>query len=65
MSNALRRYPAIPEPSLTPESQRESIMAMKQTLEILEGVKGSKLASVVTYQNLLDLGLITLKQVPT
>ena len=39
-------------------------MAIKETLEIMNGVRGSRLDSVVTWQDLIDLGFIVPAQVP-
>jgi hypothetical protein len=58
------RYPSIPEPSLEPEALRRSDLAIKETLEIMTGTRGNRLHSVVTWQDLLDLGLILPTQVP-
>lgn len=61
---ATKRYPPIPEPGLDPESLRRSDMAIKETLEIMNGVRGSRLDSIVTWQDLIDLGFIVPSQVP-
>jgi hypothetical protein len=52
------KYPAIPHPTDHPKSLWESSMAQKQTLEILLGQKGSKTAAAVTWQDLVNLGLV-------
>lgn len=58
------KYPAIPEPTVDPVSLRESAMATKQAFEILTGARGGKPNAAVTWQDLLDLGLVTKLQVP-
>jgi hypothetical protein len=61
---AVQRYPSIPEPSLEPEALRRSDLALKETLEIMTGVRGNRLNSVITWQDLIDLGLALPTQVP-
>ena len=61
---ATQRYPSIPEPSLEPEALRRSDLALKETLEIMTGVRGNRLNSVITWQDLIDLGLALPTQVP-
>jgi hypothetical protein len=59
-----QRYPSIPDPSLEPEALRRSDVAIKETLEIMTGVRGNRNNSVVTWQDLIDLGFIVPTQVP-
>jgi len=59
------RYPPIPEPSLEPEALRRSDLALKETLEIMTGVRGNRGDSVVTWQDLVDLGFIVPAQIPS
>jgi hypothetical protein len=58
------KYPAIPDPSLAPESLRDSVISVKQAFEIHTGQRGNKLKAAVTWQDLVDLGLIEANQVP-
>jgi hypothetical protein len=39
-------------------------MAIKETLEIMNGVRGNRFDAVVTWQDLVDLGFIVPTQVP-
>lgn len=60
----IQRYPSIPDPSLEPEALRRSDVAIKETIEIMTGVRGNRLNSIVTWQDLIDLGFIVPTQVP-
>lgn len=60
----VKRYPPIPDPSTDPEALRRSDLAMKETLEIMTGVRGNRFDSAVTWQDLVDLGIIVPTQVP-
>jgi hypothetical protein len=55
----MAKYPGIPEPNLKPESLHDSALATKQVIEILTGQRGKKADAAVTWQDLLDLGLIS------
>jgi hypothetical protein len=55
-------YPAIPEPSST--NGQEVGRALKQTIEVLTKVRGSRTHAAVTFQDLVDLGLITAADIP-
>lgn len=59
-----RDYGAIPEPMPNLESMRASITALKQAIEILTRQRKPITAGAVTWQDLLDLDLITPDQVP-
>lgn len=61
---AINRYPAIPDSSIDPEALRRTDLVLKETLEIMAGVRGNRAHSVVTWQDLLDLGLIIPEQMP-
>lgn len=61
---AAPRYPPIPDPSLEPEALRRADIAIKETLEIMSGTRGNRADSIVTWQDLLDLGLIVPGQIP-
>lgn len=56
--------PAIQEPMPTLESLRQTAGSMKEGIEILTGARGSKLNAAVTWQDLVDLRLITIAHVP-
>ncbi len=58
------KYPAIPNPSTDPNSLRNTALALKETAEILTQQRGSVLDAVVTWQDLLSLGLINSSQLP-
>lgn len=59
------KYPAIPDPNLTPESMRDSMITVKQAFEIHSGQRGKRLDAAVTWQDLVDLGLIEASRVPS
>lgn len=61
---AAPRYPSIPDPSLEPEALRKSDIAIKETLEIMTGVRGNRADSVVTWSDLVNLGFIVPTQIP-
>ena len=61
---AISRYPPIPEPSTDTEALRRADMAIKETLEIMNGVRGNRFDAVVTWQDLVNLGIIVPEQVP-
>ncbi len=58
------RYPPIPPSSTDPEALRKTDIALKETLEIITGQRGNRLDSMVTWQDLIDLGLALPTQVP-
>lgn len=59
------QYPAIPAPQADVKSLWDCVMAQKQIIEILLGQLGkTKVAAAVTWQDLVDLGLIEQSQVP-
>ena len=68
-----RKYPAIPQPTMTVESLQASVLALKELVEILarQRVQGVILDSAVTWRDLVELNspidgtpLIDLAQVP-
>lgn len=61
----MRKYPAIPEPMSDLQSLRQSVVALKQVIEILLRQRGAKIDGAVTWQDLVDLGLITSDKVPS
>lgn len=58
------KYPSIPDPTLDPSSLRDSLLALKQAFEIHSGQRKTPLVAAPTWQDLVDLGLITSDQVP-
>lgn len=58
------KYPPIPEPSTNPEALRRSDLALKETIEIMTGQRGNRADATVTWQDLVDLGLIIPAQIP-
>lgn len=58
------KVPAVPEPVQTLESLRQTSAALKEGVEVLSGQRGTKLNAAVTWQDLIDLGLILASQVP-
>lgn len=60
-----RYHSAVPEPTEDPKSIHETVMALKQNVEVLTQQRKPKSASAVTWQDLLDLELITPDQIPT
>lgn len=57
-------YPPIPLPGVEPEALRETSLALKETAEILTGVRGDRGLSAVTWNDLVTLGLILPSQIP-
>ncbi len=58
-------HPAIPEPGQDLVSLRETVMALKQLAEVLSQQRKPKNAAAVTWDDLVDLELITSDQIPT
>lgn len=56
--------PGIPEPSKDPEALRLTTQSLKEGVEILSGQRGTKHNAAVTWQDLVDLGIILPSQVP-
>jgi hypothetical protein len=61
---ATLKYPTIPHPTHDPLALNQTAMALKETVEILTATRGERLSAAVTWQDLIDLGLITPAQVP-
>lgn len=59
-----QKYPAIPEPVAEIQSVRSTAAATKEGLEILTNQRGSNLLAAVTWQDLINLGLVTPAQIP-
>jgi hypothetical protein len=58
------RYPPIPDPSADPVALRSTALALKETAEILTRQRGDRAKSAVTWDDLVELGLILPSQVP-
>jgi len=64
VSKTSNPYPGIPEPAPSVQSLQQTSAALKEATEILLRQRGSPLNAAVTWQDLLDLGLIAPKDVP-
>lgn len=60
-----RRYPAIPEALPELEGLTMAVRELKQAVEILTQQRKPYNLSAVTWQDLVDLGLITSNRIPT
>lgn len=58
------RYPSIPDPTSDPVALRSTALTLKETVEILTRQRGDRTISAVTWQDLVDLGLILPSQIP-
>ena len=54
----MSRPKAIPHPGTSVTALRESVLTMKEHIEVLTNVRGELLDKAVTLQDLLTLGLI-------
>lgn len=59
------KYPAITEPTTDPSSLRDSVLNLKEATEMLTRQRGDPAASVITWADLVNLGIITKDQIPT
>ena len=60
-----KRLPGIPDPSRSAEGMFDTVTTMKQAVETLAGQRiGSRGESAVTWNDLVDLGLIEALQIP-
>lgn len=59
-----KKYPAITEPTTNPESLRSSILNLKESVEIVTRQRGDKAMSAVTWNDLVELGLVSSAKVP-
>ena len=60
-----KRIPGIPEPARSVDGMFETVVTMKQAVETLAGQRRqSRGESAVTWNDLVDLGLITALQIP-
>lgn len=66
MVASTRLFAAIPDVGSTPEGMRAALAAVKANVELLtQQNPRAKSAAAVTWQDLLDLGLIEANQIPT
>ena len=59
------RYPAVPDPTTDPVSLRNASVALKEIAETLTQQRGNRAFAAVTWQDLVELGLILPSQIPT
>lgn len=64
MSEQSIRPPAIPVPQATLASLVESVQALKQAVELLNGAVGEKTQRAVTFVDLINLGVVKKEAVP-
>jgi hypothetical protein len=60
----MAKYPAIPDPSNDPTSLRISVLALKEAFEIITRQRKNVANAAVTWQDLVNLGLIQASQIP-
>lgn len=58
------KYPAVSEPTTDGASLRESVLNLKEGVEMLTRQRGDPIASAVTWADLVALGLINAADVP-
>ena len=61
---AAPKYSAIPVPTDNAVSLKNTVVALKENVEVLTSQRGDRLNAAVTWQDLLDLELVTPLQVP-
>ena len=60
-----QKLPQIPSPlQIEDDKTRKAIVAIKEIVEVREGRLGDNADNMVTFQDLVDLGLITESQIP-
>lgn len=64
MSEQRVRPPAIPVPQASFAALVESVQALKQAVEVLNGAAGEKIQRSVTWVDLINLGLVKVEEVP-
>ena len=64
MATNVPKYPAINEPTVDGASLRESVLSLKEGVEMLTRQRGDPIASAVTWADLVALGLIEASDVP-
>jgi hypothetical protein len=58
------KFPVIPDPTTDPNALRVTSMALKESVEILTQQRGTRSLSAVTWQDLVELGLIPASRAP-
>ena len=59
----MSKYPAIPEATQDPRSMKATVDALKESVELLTGQRRG-LPRVVTWEDLVRLGLVSPEDVP-
>lgn len=59
-----RPQATVPQPEANVESLHSSVLALKELAETLAGQRGLNLDACPSWQDLVDIGLIKLNQVP-
>jgi len=57
-------YPAIPDPQPNLASLHNTVLALKEAVELLTGQRGNRAVSVVTYRQMVVWGKITAQDIP-
>jgi hypothetical protein len=52
------KYPSIPEPTIKPESLRDSVLTIKQAFELLTGQRGNPNYAALLPEDLLDISTV-------
>lgn len=67
MSNALapKVFPAIPHPKPDTESHNKVLLALKESVETLTRQRGNPENSVITWADMVALGVIDKSQIPS
>ena len=60
----MSRFPGIPDPQPSVDSMYETIIALKQTVEVLSQQRQPKANGCPSWQDLVDLGIITATDIP-
>jgi len=58
------RLPQIPEPNTTIPSLHTTALALKSAVDVISGAVGPKEQRAVTFVDLVNMGLITMDQIP-
>lgn len=64
MATNVPKYPAISEPTVDGASLRESVLSLKEGVEMLTRQRGDPIASAVTWADLVALGIVKVSDVP-
>lgn len=60
-----RTQTAVPQPLASLHSLQQTAVALKELVEVMAGQRGQPTTTVVTWGDLVELGLIQADQVPT